>query len=113
MRKAGRFDMSVAVVDRAGNLTLLMRGQPRIPTTLSFSPIKRRLPPSPLVFSTIDTRNRTNEPDLAGQRELVDIIPLGGGLPYRRWQRNEGVSAAWIERNATQGTGRTVHRTRR
>lgn len=78
--KQDGYDVSVAVVDRAGDLTLLMRGDMANPHNAELA---RRKAYTARTYgvSTMEFRNRTNGTDLAGQRELVDIIPLGGGLP--------------------------------
>ena len=78
--KADGYDVSVAVVDRAGDMVLLMRGNLANPHNAELA---RRKAYTARTFgvSTMDFRNRTNGTDLAGQRELADIIHLGGGLP--------------------------------
>jgi uncharacterized protein GlcG (DUF336 family) len=78
--KQDNYDVSVAIVDRAGDLTLLMRGDQANPHNAELA---RRKAYTARTYgvSTMEFRNRTNGTDLAGQRELVDIIPLGGGLP--------------------------------
>jgi uncharacterized protein GlcG (DUF336 family) len=78
--KRDNYDVSVAVVDRAGDMVLLMRGNMANPHNAELA---RRKAYTARTYgvSTMEFRNRTNGTDLAGQRELVDIIPLGGGLP--------------------------------
>ena len=78
--KADGYDVSVAVVDRAGDMVVLMRGNMANPHNAELA---RRKAYTARTYgvSTMEFRNRTNGTDLAGQRELVDIIPLGGGLP--------------------------------
>ena len=78
--KRDSYDVSVAVVDRAGDMVLLMRGNMANPHNAELA---RRKAYTARTYgvSTMEFRNRTNGTDLAGQRELVDIIPLGGGLP--------------------------------
>jgi uncharacterized protein GlcG (DUF336 family) len=78
--KQDGYDVSVAVVDRAGDLTLLMRGDQANPHNAELA---RRKAYTARTYgvSTMEFRNRTRGTDLEGQRELVDIIPLGGGLP--------------------------------
>jgi uncharacterized protein GlcG (DUF336 family) len=78
--KQDGYDVSVAVVDRAGDLTLLMRGDQANPHNAELA---RRKAYTARTYgvSTMEFRNRTKGTDLEGQRELVDIIPLGGGLP--------------------------------
>jgi uncharacterized protein GlcG (DUF336 family) len=78
--KADGYDVSVAVVDRAGDMVLLMRGNMANPHNAELA---RRKAYTARTYgvSTMEFRNRTNGTDLEGQRELVDIIHLGGGLP--------------------------------
>ena len=78
-RKNG-YDVSVAVVDRAGNLKLLMKGDLANPHNAELA---RRKAYTARTYgvTTMEFRNRTRGTDLEGQRELVDIIPLGGGVP--------------------------------
>ena len=78
--KRDNYDVSVAVVDRAGDMVVLMRGNMANPHNAELA---RRKAYTARTYgvSTMEFRNRTNGTDLAGQRELVDIIPLGGGLP--------------------------------
>jgi uncharacterized protein GlcG (DUF336 family) len=78
--KRDNYDVSVAVVDRAGDMVLLMRGNMANPHNAELA---RRKAYTARTYgvSTMEFRNRTNGTDLEGQRELVDIIHLGGGLP--------------------------------
>ena len=78
--KASGYDVSVAVVDRAGDLTLLLRADAANPHNAELA---RRKAYTARTYgvTTMEFRNRTNGTDLAGQRELLDIIPLGGGVP--------------------------------
>lgn len=78
--KKDGYDVSVAVVDRAGDMVLLMRGDLANPHNAELA---RRKAYTARTYgvTTMEFRNRTNGTDLAGQRELVDIIPLGGGVP--------------------------------
>ena len=78
--KADGYDVSVAVVDRAGDMVLLMRGNMANPHNAELAR-RKAYTARTYGLSTMEFRNRTNGTDLAGQRELVDIIPLGGGLP--------------------------------
>lgn len=78
-RKSG-YDVSVAIVDRAGDLKLLMKGDLANPHNAELA---RRKAYTARTYgvTTMEFRNRTRGTDLEGQRELVDIIPLGGGVP--------------------------------
>ena len=79
--KADGYDVTVAVVDRAGDLKVLLRGDTANPHNADLA---RRKAYTARTFGvpSMDVAKRTNGPtDLSGQRFLVDIIPLGGGVP--------------------------------
>jgi uncharacterized protein GlcG (DUF336 family) len=71
--------ISVAVVDRAGQIKLLVRGDN---TSLYGTELARRKAYTARAFRrpSLEWAKRT-EGDLAGQRNLADVIPLGGGMP--------------------------------
>ena len=79
--KKDGFDVSVAVVDRAGDLKVLLRADTANPHNADLA---RRKAYTSRTFGvpSMEVAKRTNGPtDLSGQRFLVDIIPLGGGVP--------------------------------
>ncbi len=79
--KADGFDVSVAVVDRAGDLKVLLRADTANPHNADLA---RRKAYTSRTFKvpSMEVAKRTNGPtDLSGQRFLVDVIPLGGGVP--------------------------------
>jgi uncharacterized protein GlcG (DUF336 family) len=79
--KADGFDVTAAVVDRAGDLKVLLRADTANPHNADLA---RRKAYTSRTFKvpSMDVAKRTNGPtDLSGQRFLADIIPLGGGLP--------------------------------
>jgi len=79
--KADGFDVTVAVVDRAGDLKVLLRGDTANPHNADLA---RRKAYTSRTFGvpSMEVAKRTNGPtDLSGQRFLIDIIPLGGGVP--------------------------------
>jgi len=73
--------LSVAVVDRAGHLKALLRGDAAPPMGAELS---RRKAYTARTFRrpSLEWAKRT-EGDLAGQRMLTDVIPLGGGVPIK------------------------------
>ena len=78
-RKLG--EISVAVVDRAGNVKLLFAGDNSNPHTVELS---RRKAYTARTFGipSLEFAKRTNgATEFSGQRFLADVIPLGGGLP--------------------------------
>ena len=79
--KADGYDVTAAVVDRAGDLKVLLRADTANPHNADLA---RRKAYTSRTFKvpSMDVAKRTNGPtELSGQRFLVDIIPLGGGLP--------------------------------
>src|SRR5262245_8129057 len=79
--KADGFDVTVAVVDRAGDLKVLLRADTANPHNADLA---RRKAYTSRTFKvpSMEVAKRTNGPtDLSGQRFLVDVIPLGGGVP--------------------------------
>jgi uncharacterized protein GlcG (DUF336 family) len=76
-------NVSAAVVDRAGDVVLLIRNDAANPHNLELA---RRKAYTSRTFgiTTIEFRNRTaGASEFAGQRQLADVIPLGGGVPIR------------------------------
>jgi uncharacterized protein GlcG (DUF336 family) len=73
--------LSVAVVDRAGQIKVLLRGDGSPPMGAELS---RRKAYTARTFRrpSLEWAKRT-QTDLAGQRMLADVIPLGGGVPIQ------------------------------
>lgn len=79
--KTDGFDVTVAVVDRAGDLKLLLRADTSNPHNADLA---RRKAYTARTFGVTSTafRDRTaGDGELAGQRYLGEVVPLGGGLP--------------------------------
>ena len=74
------FHTSVAVVDRAGQPLVLLRDEQATVQTLEMS---RRKAYTARMFrtSTLEFQKRTNDPELMPQRDVSDILALGGGVP--------------------------------
>src|SRR5947209_17239263 len=72
--------VSVAVVDRAGRLRVFLQGDGAAPHNIELA---RRKAYTALTFRrpSAEWAKRTAEGDIAGQRSLTDVIPLGGGVP--------------------------------
>src|SRR4029077_18389627 len=72
--------VSVAVVDRAGRLRVFLQGDGASPHNLELA---RRKAYTALTFRrpSAEWAKRTAEGDIAGQRSLSEVIPLGGGVP--------------------------------
>ena len=81
--KSKGFHTAAAVVDRAGQLLVLLRDEQ---TTAQVGEMARRKAYTARMFrmTTMDFQKRTT-PDqpLAGQRNLVDILALSGGVPIK------------------------------
>ena len=77
----GGIGLSVAVVDRSGQIKVLVRGDGTPPMGAELS---RRKAYTARTFRrpSLEWAKRT-ETDLAGQRMLTDVIPLGGGMPIK------------------------------
>jgi uncharacterized protein GlcG (DUF336 family) len=71
--------LSVAVVDRSGQLRVLIRGDGSPPQGMELA---RRKAYTARAFrrSSLEWAKRS-ETALIGQRSLADVIPLGGGVP--------------------------------
>ncbi len=80
-KKSNSNDISVAIVDRAGQVALLARGDNAAPHNLELA---RRKAYTARTFQTTSLawRDRTaGDSPYAAQRQLVDVIALGGGVP--------------------------------
>jgi len=98
--KADGYDVSAAVVDRAGDLKVLLRADTANPHNADLA---RRKAYTSRTFKvpSMEVAKRTNGPtDLSGQRFLVDIIPLGGGVPIN--VGNDTIGALGISGSPTQ-----------
>jgi uncharacterized protein GlcG (DUF336 family) len=80
--KAKGFATSVAIVDRAGQLMVLLRDEGASAQTAEMS---RRKAYTARVFrtSTMEFQKRTTDPMYAAQRDVADILALGGGVPIQ------------------------------
>jgi uncharacterized protein GlcG (DUF336 family) len=77
------YHTTVAVVDRAGQLLVMLRDEQASPQTLEMA---RRKAYTARMFrsTTADFQKRTSEnPAYAGQRNLTDILALSGGVPIK------------------------------
>jgi uncharacterized protein GlcG (DUF336 family) len=98
---ADGFDVTAAVVDRAGDLKVLLRADTANPHNADLA---RRKAYTSRTFKvpSMEVAKRTNGPtDLSGQRFITDIIPLGGGLPINVGG-NDTIGALGISGSPTQ-----------
>jgi uncharacterized protein GlcG (DUF336 family) len=78
--KSKGFNTTVAVVDRAGQLLVVLRDEK---ATAQQVEMARRKAYTARMFrvSTLEFQKRTNDPYYAAQRDVSDILALGGGVP--------------------------------
>jgi uncharacterized protein GlcG (DUF336 family) len=78
--KAKGFHTSAVVVDRAGQMLVMLRDES---ATASTAEMARRKAFTACVFrsTTLEFQKRTSDPAYAAQRDVADILALGGGVP--------------------------------
>lgn len=78
--KAKGFNTSVVVVDRAGQPLVSLRDEGATAQTMEMA---RRKAYTARMFrmSTLDFQKRTEDPKYAAQRDVAEILALGGGVP--------------------------------
>ena len=80
--KAKGYNTAVAVVDRAGQVMVILRDEQ---ATAQQVDMARRKAYTARMFrtSTLEFQKRTSDPAYAAQRNLPDILALGGGVPIQ------------------------------
>ena len=80
--KAKGFSTAVAVVDRAGQVMVILRDEQ---ATAQQADMARRKAYTARMFrvSTLEFQKRTADPALAAQRDVSEILALGGGVPIQ------------------------------
>ena len=80
--KSKGFNTAVAVVDRAGQVLVVLRDEKATAQTVEMA---RRKAYTARMFriSTLEFQKRTNDPAYAAQRDVSDILALGGGVPLQ------------------------------
>jgi uncharacterized protein GlcG (DUF336 family) len=80
--KSKGFNTAAAVVDRAGQIMVILRDEQ---ATAQQAEMARRKAYTARMFriSTLEFQKRTIDPTLTAQRDLVDILALGGGVPIQ------------------------------
>jgi uncharacterized protein GlcG (DUF336 family) len=80
--KAKGYHTAAAVVDRAGQVMVILRDEQATAQTAEMS---RRKAYTARMFrtTTLEFQKRTMDPAYAPQREITDILALGGGVPIR------------------------------
>jgi N-acyl homoserine lactone hydrolase len=76
------FHTSAVVVDRAGQVMVLLRDEA---ATAQTAEMARRKAYTARMFrtTTLEFQKRTSDPAYAAQREVADILALGGGVPIQ------------------------------
>jgi uncharacterized protein GlcG (DUF336 family) len=80
--KSKGFNTAVAVVDRAGQVLVILRDER---ATAQTAEMARRKAYTALMFRTTtnEFQKRTADPKYAAQRDVADILALGGGAPVQ------------------------------
>ena len=80
--KSKGFNTASAVVDRAGQVLVILRDEQ---ATAQTAEMARRKAYTARMFrlTTLDFQKRTSDPTLAAQRDVADILALGGGVPIQ------------------------------
>ena len=80
--KAKGFATSVAVVDRAGQVMVILRDEGASAQTAEMA---RRKAYTARMFrtTTLEFQKHTSDPRFAAQRDVADILALGGGVPIQ------------------------------
>lgn len=78
--KAKGFSTSAVVVDRAGQVIVVLRDEQATAQTVEMA---RRKAYTARMFRvpTLEFQKRTVDPAFAAQRDVADILALGGGIP--------------------------------
>ncbi len=80
--KAKGFNTAVAVVDRAGQVMVILRDEQ---ATAQQAEMARRKAYTARMFrtTTLEFQKRTSEGAYTAQRDVADILALGGGVPIQ------------------------------
>ena len=80
--KSKGFSPAAAVVDRAGQVLVVLRDEQ---ATAQTAEMARRKAYTARMFrvTTLEFQKRTSDPTLAAQRDVADILALGGGVPIQ------------------------------
>jgi uncharacterized protein GlcG (DUF336 family) len=82
--------VSVAVVDRTGLPIMQLRGDTAAPHSWELA-YRKAYTARTFQRTTLEWRDRTaGDSPLAGQRQLTDVIALGGGVPIKRGSETLG-----------------------
>jgi len=87
--KAKGFNTAAVVVDRAGQVLVLLRDEQ---ATQQMAEMARRKAYTARMYrvSTLEFQKRTSDPGFAAQRDVAEVLALGGGLPIMVGQETIG-----------------------
>jgi len=91
--KTKGYNTAVVVVDRAGQPLVVLRDENATAQTVEMA---RRKAYTARMFrmSTLDFQKRTEDPKYAAQRDVADILALGGGVPVNIGNETIGAIAS-------------------
>ena len=91
--KSKGYNTAVVVVDRAGQPLVVLRDENATAQTVEMA---RRKAYTARMFrmSTLDFQKRTEDPKYAAQRDVADILALGGGAPVNIGSETIGAIAS-------------------
>lgn len=75
------YSTTVVVVDRAGQLMVVLRDEKASPVTIEMA--RRKAYTARMFGNTLEFQKRTEDPKYAGQRDIKEILALGGGVPIQ------------------------------
>jgi uncharacterized protein GlcG (DUF336 family) len=75
------FHTAVAVVDRSGQVLVLLRDEQASAVTTEMA--RRKAYTARMFGPTLEFQKRTADPAFAAQRDVTDVLALGGGIPVR------------------------------
>ena len=80
--KSKGFNTAAVVVDRSGQVLVILRDEQ---ATAQTAEMARRKAYTARMFrtTTLEFQKRTSDPTLAAQRDVADILALGGGVPIQ------------------------------
>ena len=88
-KKTG-YDISVVVVDRNGIVRLAVRADTASPHNFELARRKAYTARTFRRTSASWAKRMADEPELSGQKNLADVIPLGGGVPIEAGKETIG-----------------------
>lgn len=75
------FHTTVVVVDRAGQVMVVLRDENASAVTLEMA--QRKAYTARMFGNTLEFQKRTEDPKYIGQRDIKEILALGGGVPIQ------------------------------